>query len=182
MAQSILVFSLVFSFSFFYTFAIPPLHLKKSRELSASSETTYRLPNNTKPEAYKLFISTDVADGIFDYFGVVKINITILEESNEITLHQYELNIQKVNLTSAQAVEIPIKSLQFDLRRDFIIFKTVNYQFSPGETVNLEINFKGNLRQDTYGFYRSNYDESNSVIPENSDGSYESIENPRVKK
>lgn len=155
---------------FLITFAISPFNLKRTRKIypTSDNETDYRLPNNTKPQAYSLFISTDIADGIFDYYGIVKINITILKESNEITLHQYELNIQAVNLTSEQGEMIRVQSPYYDQSRDFVIIKTINYTFSPEDTIFLEVKFNGNLREDNYGFYRSSYSESNAVISEGS--------------
>lgn len=122
--------------------------------------TNCRLPNNTKPESYNLFISTDIADGIFDYNGVVKIKIIIMEESNEITLHQYNLDIETVKLKSEKDEEIPIEIPRYDLRKDFVIFKTRDYTFMPGEKFFLEINFKGTLQRRSHGFYRSSYKSS----------------------
>lgn len=125
------------------------------------------MPNNTKPDSYNLFISTDIADGIFDYFGVLKIEITVLEKSNEVTLHQYELDIQTVNLTSEQGKEIAIQSPKYDQPKDFVIFKTLDHLFVPGEKIFLKIKYKGNLRQDNYGFYRSFYNAYDSEIAAN---------------
>lgn len=169
MARSIVILSFILSSNFLNTFAISPLHLRRIREiyLTSDSATTYRLPNNTKPEAYNLFISTNIADAIFDYYGVVKINITILEESNEVTLHQLDLNINSVNLTSKQNEEITIQSPRYDRLKDFVIFKTINHTFTPGEKVFLEIKYKGKHRGDSYGFYRSSYDDYSSEIADN---------------
>lgn len=170
MTPSIQLFSLVFLSMLLNTLANSPPNISKiSENISKvdSVTSTYRLPNNTKPEAYSLFIHTDIADGKFDYFGTVKINITILRKSNQITLHQHELDIQTVELTSKNHKTISIQSPQYDRTRDFIVLKTINYTFVSGEMVFLKIKFKGNLRQDLSGFYRSSYEKSNMNITDN---------------
>ncbi|XP_055321382.1 aminopeptidase N-like [Sitodiplosis mosellana] len=171
MARLILVFVFMFSSIFINILVISPLHLRKTSSSVGDNEGTYRLPNNTKPEAYDLFISTDIADGVFDFSGVVKINVTIIEESNQITLHKYGLDIQTADLTSTEGEAIPIHPPQYDLRRDFVIFKTVNDIFAPGETIILEIKYKAKLREDNYGFYRSHY----YIDEENIDDGFDNI-------
>lgn len=184
MVRSIIILSFILSLNFLNTFAISPLHLKIAREISLNSDsaTTYRLPNNTKPEAYNLFISTNIADAIFDYYGVIKINITILEESNEVTLHQLDLDINSVNLLSEQNEEIAIQSPHYDQLKDFVIFKTINHTFMPGKKVLLEIKYKGNHRGDSYGFYRSSYDNYNLEIADNNIDSTDSSRKLFTKK
>lgn len=167
MAWSTAAFLFVFSVVFLNILAVSPFHLKKTQEIYSDngSVKTYRLPNNTKPEAYELHISTDIADRIFEFYGVVKINITVIEESSEITLHMHELDIKSVKLTTVHGKEIPIQSPQYDLQRDFVIFKTVNRMLKPGEIIILKIKYQGNLRsKDNCGFYRSSYEDDHYIL------------------
>lgn len=152
MARSLLIFVFIILSIFF-------LNISNSER-----EGTYRLPNNTKPVSYDLFISTDIDSGVFDFYGTVKINITVLEKSSRITLHQYELEIKLVNLTNEQGKEIPIHLPKYDRPRDFIIVETINHIFMPGESIILRIKYKGYLRKDNKGFYRSSYNAKEPAV------------------
>jgi aminopeptidase 2 len=54
------------------------------------------LPTNVKPVHYSLIVKPDFTT--FTYPGKVAINLDVLEESNEISLHTLDLQIQSVSL------------------------------------------------------------------------------------
>lgn len=64
----------------------------------SSDIETFRLPNNTQPLNYNLKINTSIHDGIFTFDGQVEILISILQTSNNITLHARRLGIDDITL------------------------------------------------------------------------------------
>lgn len=115
----------------------------------------YRLPNNTKPEAYSVFLVTDVADKVFEFSGKVSILINVLEDTNTITLHHRQLrNIcAKLHDAEGRAAKVSIKS--YDPDTEQLTFETK--QLAAGSKVTLKIKYEGTLRTDRGGFYRSSY-------------------------
>ena len=59
---------------------------------------TYRLPNNSIPLRYDLWLKTEVDKEISDFSGRVKIHIKVLEPTQIITLHMRQIYIAKVDL------------------------------------------------------------------------------------
>ncbi|XP_031640015.1 aminopeptidase N-like [Contarinia nasturtii] len=120
-------------------------------------QINYRLPNNTKPEAYNVFLRTDVANGNFEFFGSVKITIRVLQTSNEITLHQRQLNITNIELEQSDGETIPVLGSEYDKKTEFFTISTANDALKQGSKLYLYIEYEGVLREDSAGFYRSSY-------------------------
>lgn len=132
----------------------------------AEGDIAYRLPNNTRPISYDIFLSTDVHIGKPEFTGTVKINIAVLESSNTITLHQRQITIDTVKLydVSAPAVVIPTSyNLQEDA--EFLIISLTSGNLDISKVYVVEITYQGLLRDDNMGFYRSTYknDEGKTV-------------------
>ncbi|KAJ6641474.1 Aminopeptidase M1, partial [Pseudolycoriella hygida] len=135
---------------------IAPLEITRTRDVKYS-EVPYRLPNNTKPEAYDLFLATDIASGVFNFSAEIKIRINILEETNYITLHQHGLRISSAQLARITGENINIKQPQYDQLRDFVTFETDNTILQPGQSVTLVIKYDGTLNDKYFGFYQFSY-------------------------
>ncbi|XP_055315275.1 aminopeptidase N-like [Sitodiplosis mosellana] len=158
-----LIFATVFLFlwNFLYISADPPLEYADVGEFTFKPDNvSYRLPNNTKPEAYDILILTDIADGKFEFTGMVKITIRALEKTNTITLHQRQLKISAVQLDSEDGDRIQILPPQYDPVTEFLTITTTEKTIWPASKVILTISYKGTLREDTAGFYRSSYTNS----------------------
>lgn len=117
--------------------------------------TTYRLPNTTKPNSYDVSLRTWIHEGNFQFNGSVRIDISIEEATNSITLHHRYLTVGDVRLWSGET-SIPILSQSYNATLEFF---TVSVQDTllPGEAYTLDIDYSGTLRNDEAGFYRSSY-------------------------
>ena len=58
----------------------------------------YRLPNNSIPLRYDLWLKTEVDKEIFNFSGRVKIHIKVLEPTQIITLKYWKIIITKIDL------------------------------------------------------------------------------------
>lgn len=161
MARSLIITAIAFSCFFpFFVWADPPFVLRDVGDFATAQEEEihYRLPNNTRPEAYEVSLKTDIADGNFNFSGEVEIRVNVLEESNFITLHQRQLEIVSARLTGEDEEEIPLADFSYDSVTEFLTFTTVDRKFAVGEKLFLTIKYTGELRSDGAGFYRSSYD------------------------
>lgn len=117
--------------------------------------TTYRLPNTTVPNSYDISLRTWIDEGNFQFNGNVRVNISILESTNTITLHHRYLTIGDVRLFS-DTDSIPILSYSYNATFEFFTV-SVEETLAPGETFILDVDYNGTLRTDEAGFYRSSY-------------------------
>lgn len=119
----------------------------------------YRLPNNTMPVRYDVTLTTDVHQGEAAFKGHVKIRFTVLVNSNEITLHQRQLTIEKIDLYSFPDSPVLVQSnVPFTNVEDveFLVIRPTE-QVNAGQDYLVEITYNGFLRDDNMGFYRSTY-------------------------
>lgn len=120
---------------------------------------TYRLPNNTIPVKYDLWIRTEIDKEIFEFSGQVRINVKVLETTKNVVLHFRQINVTKVNLVDQKTL-----NFSFDIDKEFLIIDLPT-AFTPGKIFILEISYNGILRDDLLGFHRISYiDSSNKTI------------------
>lgn len=158
MARPVILIAIVFSCIFPIIWANPPYKFENVPEFAFEDEDIkYRLPNNTRPEAYAVYLKTDIADDKFNFSGEVDIRVNVLEESNSITLHQRQLKIISAQLFGEDEEEIALSPFTYDSVTEFLTFTTVDHTFSVGDKLFLSIKYTGELRTDGGGFYRSSY-------------------------
>ncbi|KAL7288625.1 hypothetical protein TKK_0017359 [Trichogramma kaykai] len=119
-------------------------------------ENDYRLSKSIIPRKY--FINYDEIDFIADTFkGSVEIHADVNEKTNKISLHKGKyLNITDVKINSSikqKEVKINDKAETYTILLDSELKKSIPFVFT--------LNFKGKLRDDMIGFYKSSYKESN---------------------
>lgn len=135
--------------------AFPTLNLNKTDiSLFEDEEESRRLPNSTFPVVYELSIKTNFPQ--LDYSGTVRIEISVLEETNLLILNQREIDISEIVLSDNQGeiVELGVFTTDDDL--GLLRIPTIN-PLIVGETYFLNIVFNSVLRTDNYGFYRTSY-------------------------
>ncbi|XP_053681617.1 aminopeptidase N-like [Sabethes cyaneus] len=126
----------------------------------------HRLPNNSYPLRYDLELTTYVhEDGRarqFRFDGKVKIEVFVKDERNSsITLHYRQTTITHVKLWSffGNGTENVLldddSSFQLDPVREFISITPTGVDLKG--TYFLELEYRGTLREDNAGFYRSSY-------------------------
>jgi aminopeptidase N len=130
----------------------------ESDENSADDEIfIYRLPNDSRPIRYDLWLKTDVDQNDFGFSGKVKIHLKVVEATEKITLHYRRITIDKVDLLSTDGNSLK-SNLAFDYQEplEFLIV-SLPRQFGVSEEFVLDISYHGELREDGAGFYRSAY-------------------------
>jgi aminopeptidase N len=130
--------------------------------VAADGDLTYRLPNNTRPIRYDLWILTDVEKENFNFSGRVKITIRAIEMTDFVTLQYRETIIDSVTLVEGESrtqlnatKEEPLEYefLRIDLPRSMAI----------NEIFDIEIIYHGELHWAYQnGFYKANYTDTES--------------------
>lgn len=110
----------------------------------------YRLPTNAKPESYDLYLYPDLGTGLFR--GVISADVTILETTKEVVLHNNKINIDKVSIDGVQGTFVLDE--KFEL---LTIRKNQNADFAPSNKVNVTIEFNGDMKNRIVGLYTSSY-------------------------
>ncbi|CAG9805385.1 unnamed protein product [Chironomus riparius] len=133
---------------------------KFSKVLAIDEPTTYRLPNDSYPISYDIFLVTDIHKGNFDFQGNVMIKTEIKEATNKITLHYRQIEIKLVTVFVAEPLE-PIDGTSFDLipSHEFLVINLPRI-FEVGSELLIHIGYSGRLRDDGAGFYWGSYNNS----------------------
>lgn len=117
----------------------------------------YRLPNDTKPIHYDIWLSTDIHRGDFAFEGRVSILIEAIANTSEIKLHYRQITITNVRLSRDTGGTIH-SSARFELvpLTEFLVIRPTQPLRQNLKYI-VEISYSGVLRSDDAGFYRSSY-------------------------
>lgn len=125
---------------------------------------SYRLPNTSIPLRYSISIITNVHENDFNFTGEVSIHIKVLIRTNTITLHYRQIQITKVDIflpdTNSPYIADPF-FLPVDTH-DFLHI-SVDQPFEINDEYVIRIRYQGYLREDSAGFYRGSYVDSEGV-------------------
>lgn len=125
----------------------------------------YRLPNDTIPLRYEIWLSTDIDRGYFAFQGRIAITIQALQSTSEITMHFRRLEILNVRLLRGTGGSIQ-SNVSFYTRPEveFLIITPAQNLFE-GMTYQVIITYNGELNIDKKGLYLASYiDSSNTLI------------------
>ena len=131
--------------------------------------SNYRLPRSLIPSMYSVELFPDIygADpSKFTFSGIVKIDMSCNEDTNNITLNSKKLMINEksvkiLSLSTGSNIGNPgFQSLSYDEELQLVTFITRN-QFIKGHNYSIEMNFTGPLLDDLQGLYYSSYKEGN---------------------
>jgi aminopeptidase N len=123
---------------------------------------TYRLPNNTRPVRYDLWVMTDVEKEIFNFTGRVTITIRAEVETDYVVVQYRETDIKSVYLLEGGNRRELNGSKQLPYEYEFFKIQ-LPQMMSLNETFVIEINYGGQLHW-AYeaGFYKANYTDTDS--------------------
>ncbi|CAH1717236.1 unnamed protein product [Chironomus riparius] len=126
--------------------------------------TTYRLPNDTLPIRYDIYLKTDVDKSNFEFDGRVRIDVRAVEQTNTITLQYRDITISKVSLMNISTEEVLADELNFDyvLVYEFLKIELPS-TLQVDDEVRLEITYNGTLKTNNAGFYRAYYTDVNET-------------------
>ena len=124
--------------------------------------STYRLPNDTRPESYLINMNFgDFHQGDLSFTGNVRIVIKVVEETSRIVLHS-AVNIAEISLRKFSGDDqtiIPIVSIVSNEEREFIVI-TTREVLIEGSVLQLTINYQGTIGTAISGVYRGSYREN----------------------
>lgn len=112
------------------------------------------LPTNTMPERYDIHLTTEIHTGERRFTGKVIIQLHALEDSSRVGLFNRQLTIDSIRLVNSLQQE----SMPFHYETvDEILTITFFDNMMKDQVYTLEIDYHGDIRTDTSGFYRSSY-------------------------
>ena len=116
----------------------------------------YRLPNNTIPINYNIYLETNVHKGDFTFIGKVRIHIKVVETSKTITLQTRQVTLINIKLMRSDMTVMTEKATYTEtIDTEFLIINTPDLVVN--QEVYVEIDYTATLRDDEAGFYRSSY-------------------------
>lgn len=118
---------------------------------------SYRLPNETYPETYKIDL-TWVDEDQFSFEGIVTIGVIIRTNTNTIVVHKRHIEINKVTIQlQGQGSPNPIIEPEFEYANQTDFLTITNEAMTAGSKYTLKISYSGQLRTDNIGFFRQSY-------------------------
>lgn len=123
----------------------------------------WRLPNNTRPIHYEIFLTTNIHVGEFSFGGHVEITIEAVEDTDLITLHYRELTISDVKLLDLRTSSLMDVTFTLEPGREFLHVHPANF-LAEGARYVVIVDYVGILRNDDAGFYRSWYERNDTRV------------------
>lgn len=119
-----------------------------------SGHTTHQLPHNVIPKSYRLTLVPNL-DGDFQFTGRVVVRVFVTEYTRTILLHSHRLDILSVKVTLGSQIFPSTYSL---LPLAQMLNITTDKELPYGNNFDLTIDYKGELNDQSVGFYRSKYE------------------------
>jgi len=115
------------------------------------TDSGHRLPRNIIPSHYDIQIQPDLES--FTFTGQVSIKVHVKQPTRTVTFNYRDMEIEEVTFNTAEGLSITPGSMDYHPQKDRIV---LNFD---GELLQcdgqLVIKYKGHLRDDLKGFYRS---------------------------
>lgn len=138
-----------------------------SDNLQESRGSNYRLSRSLIPSSYDLELFPNIYTDNptkFDFSGKVKIYVTCIDNTNNITINSRKLEISEKSVQiislNRSTTNPEFLSLSYDEELQLLTFETRN-KFLKGHNYIIEMNFTGPLLDDLQGLYYSSYKEGN---------------------
>lgn len=130
--------------------------------IETDGELTYRLPNNTRPLRYDLWVLTDVEKENFNFSGRVKISIRAIEMTDYVILQYRETTIDSVHLIESD--NRTALGFTYELPYEYEFLKIyLPKSMAVNETFDIEIEYHGELHWAYQnGFYKANYTDTST--------------------
>nr|QEI22876.1 putative peptidase [Oryctes rhinoceros] len=118
----------------------------------------YRLPDDTKPISYDIILEPDFET--FEFLGEVTITIQVYTVTNTITLHSNDIVVDSITVKESNGVD-DLSVSRFRLEPEYhLLLIRMQEDLRSGQTLEVNIKYKGFLREDNAGFYRASYEEN----------------------
>lgn len=130
---------------------------------TAKKKLDVRLPKSVVPDSYEIWLIPFIWEGNFTFNGEVKILVNVTEDTNSVTLHAVDMNIDRgftsvkeYSVISNKTKAIGIVEQRNDTDRQFHVIRTSD-TLRRGRQYVVHLKFIGNLNDYLQGFYRSSY-------------------------
>jgi glutamyl aminopeptidase len=125
-------------------------------QLTEPWELDYRLPNDTLPLHYEIYLHPDLEKGTF--FGKVDVLLNVTQPRDFILIHTKYLTIKKTLLrqgegTNGQEVTL-VEAFEYAPNEFWVV--RLGSKIQQG-LYTLQLEFDGSLTKDIVGFYKSSY-------------------------
>ena len=118
-----------------------------------TSSNEWKLPTNVRPTLYTLTLEPDLDE--FTFIGSETIAIEVDEPTSAIMMNSAEIAVQSATLTLTDGSDLSPESIVFDEEKEMVSFNFA--ETIPVGSVELAIEFTGELNDKLRGFYRSSY-------------------------
>ncbi|XP_064214193.1 aminopeptidase A isoform X3 [Tribolium castaneum] len=110
----------------------------------------YRLPGNAIPTIYDLYLYPDLKTGLFK--GKVTAQTDIVATTNEVIMHNNKLNVNQVLIYDQPG------TFELDQKYELLTVRKLDgSQFLKGSSVNITVDFDGDMKNRIVGLYKSSY-------------------------
>lgn len=131
------------------TFPVPAPSIAQPR----ADGIDYRLPTHIKPIHYEIALDVNLEN--FTFTGFTSIEVEVLEEANNITLHVNQLNIATLTVWAASSDVLEDASWTNDTTTHFLI---INFEEKVKVGMYyINLTFDGAVNDGNTGFYRAAY-------------------------
>lgn len=144
------------------TYGAPPFVPIAESVMQADDGINYRLPNDTLPIRYDVFLTTRIDQEDFNYDGHVDITIRCVTATNKIVMHNRHSDISEILLKSGETVT-PLEVFETDLVTEFLTIDLAA-NLVVGQEYTVSITFIGNHTVDNFGWYRASYTNDNGEV------------------
>lgn len=121
-------------------------------------EVQLRLPNDTIPVRYDIFLTTRIHAGDFSFNGRVDIGIKCVEATNMITLHS---RVREISLVTLSPAAINVSGYSTNDENDFLVVN-LNGTLVIGAEYVLSITYTGEHTAEKAGWQRASYTGDNN--------------------
>lgn len=132
--------------------------------LASFSQCEPQLPTNTKPLSYYLSLTSYIHEEDYSFFGFVDIRIRALDTTDTITLHSENLDDLEVTLRdTTHEPPMVYHNLTYiqDKATDLLRIETPDeVVLQEGQEYTLSISFVGEMTNDSFGFYKMDFADS----------------------
>lgn len=122
---------------------------------------SFRLPNNSIPIHYNVFLSTDIHIPNFNFNGSVAITFRTLMPSTNITINFKQISIYEVHLynENSQIIESFV-NFELDYVTELMVIRP-QFELPGNQQFIIRIEYSGVMRTDSYGYYQGSYIDEN---------------------
>lgn len=133
----------------------------EGNSIDKQQDLDYRLPKTLVPSSYEILLMPELKDD-FKFEGRVHINASVRESTNTITLHHRKMEILKLTVICDKELQEITNTSYNNITEKYEI--TLKNKLIPETNVSINIAYRGNLRNDMIGFYRSSYFDSKGTL------------------